>query len=101
MWPIRRRLTASGGALPYTWSIVGGSLPPGLTLSSSSGVITGTPTIVGTFSFTAQVSDAGNPVQTASKSLSITITSVPQVTIWPGTAVPGLDDGQTVRWSWG
>ena len=64
-------LMASGGTLPYTWSIVDGSLPPGLTLSPSSGDITGTPTAVGTFSFTVQVMDAGNPVQTATKSLSL------------------------------
>jgi len=54
-------LTASGGVAPYTWSLASGStLPAGLSLSSS-GVISGTPTTNGSFSFTAQVSDsAGN-----------------------------------------
>ena len=66
-------LSAGGGTLPYTWSITNGSLPPGLTLSSSNGIISGTPIVSGTFSFTAQVSDAGNPQQTVSKPLSITI----------------------------
>ena len=60
-------LSASGGTTPYTWSIVGGSLPPGLTLNTSSGAITGTPTAAGTFNFTAQVSDASSPVQTATR----------------------------------
>ena len=54
-------LTASGGTLPYTWSIISGSLPPGLTLNSTNGVISGTPIDMGVFSFTAKVEDAGNP----------------------------------------
>ena len=37
------RLTAFGGVMPYTWSVAGSSLPPGLTLSSS-GTLSGTPT---------------------------------------------------------
>ena len=86
-------LTAGGGTTPYTWSIISGILPSGLTLNSGSGVISGTPTVSGTFSFTVQVSDAGS--QTATKTLSITITSIPAVlTIWPDTAVPErVDDG--------
>ena len=48
-------------------------MPPGLTLSTNSGVINGTPTTNGSFNFTARVSDTGNPVQTTNKALSITI----------------------------
>lgn len=50
-------LTATGGLPPYTWSVSSGSLPPGLSLSSS-GVISGTPTTAGTFNFTIQVTDS-------------------------------------------
>ncbi len=62
-------LAASGGALPYTWSIATGSLPAGLTLSA--GVISGTPTATGTSSFTVQVADTYGCATT--RSLSITI----------------------------
>ena len=87
-------LTASGGTTPYTWLIASGSIPPGLTLNPDSGAIAGTPTAAGALSFSAQVTDAGNPMQTATKALSITIASVPAAaSIWPGTAVPGLVDG--------
>lgn len=71
-------LQASFGTSPYTWSIVSGSgsLPAGLTLSTS-GLISGTPTTVGTSTFTVQVQDSATPnPATATKSLSITIGQV-------------------------
>ena len=70
-------LTAAGGTAPYnTWTIVGGALPSGLTLDANSGAITGTPTATGIFNFVASVGDSSDPVQTASRSLSITITNI-------------------------
>jgi len=64
-------LAATGGTTPYTWFIVAGSLPAGLTLGTSSGVISGTPTGTGTSNFTVQVTDANS--QTATKGLSIAV----------------------------
>jgi hypothetical protein len=52
------------------------TLPPGLTLSSG-GQIAGTLTAAGTTNFNAQVTDSGNPSQTATQPLSITITAAP------------------------
>lgn len=68
-------LTVSGGATPYTWSIVSGTLPSGLALSSSGGYISGTPAkgSTGTYSFTIQVADNSSPQLTAQKSFTIYI----------------------------
>jgi len=64
-------LAASGGTQPYAWTITLGTLPSGLNLNSSTGVISGTPTASGTSSFTVQVTDANS--QAATQGLSITI----------------------------
>jgi hypothetical protein len=67
-------LAAIGGIPPLKWSLAAGSgpLPTGLTLSAA-GVLSGTPTATGTFSFTVQVVDVGTPQQVATKSFSITV----------------------------
>ena len=49
-------LSAAGGTSPYSWTVIGGTLPTGLALSGT-GVLSGTPTVAGTYSFTAQVTD--------------------------------------------
>ena len=52
------QLIATGGQIPYTWTVVSGSLPPGLVLNAA-GLISGTPDISSTSTtFTAQVRDA-------------------------------------------
>jgi nucleoid-associated protein YgaU len=86
-------LSASGGTPPYTWAITAGSLPSGLSLSSS-GAITGTPSTTGSSSFTVQVTDSTTPTaQTATKALSISVSAPPVQTVtsdnWSGYAVTG------------
>ena len=70
--PYSQSLLPTGGQSPFTWIVVAGSgsLPPGLSLSSS-GVISGTPTSNGSFRFTVQVTDAGGRTATAALSLSM------------------------------
>lgn len=67
-------LVGAGGTLPYTWSVSAGSLPTGLSLNASAGVISGVPTIVGMSNFTIQLTDA-EPVSTQ-KAFTLTITAV-------------------------
>ncbi|HEX8089679.1 MAG TPA: NBR1-Ig-like domain-containing protein [Blastocatellia bacterium] len=55
--PYSQQLNAQGGSLPYQWSVTSGSLPAGLLLNGSTGLISGTPVVGGTFSFTVTVTD--------------------------------------------
>jgi 6-phosphogluconolactonase (cycloisomerase 2 family) len=71
-FPYSASVMAIGGKPPYTFSIAGGSLPTGFALSSS-GVISGTPTIPGTSIFAVRVKDSSNPAQTATVTLSIAV----------------------------
>ena len=50
-------LTVTGGTAPYTFSVSPASLPPGMTLSTD-GILSGTPTAAGTYSFTVTAQDA-------------------------------------------
>ena len=68
--PYRPLLSASGGdCSQVTWRVVGGSLPPGVTLSAA-GLFTGSPAVAGTYSFTAQATNSG---QSDQKGLSIQV----------------------------
>ena len=81
--PYKASLTAIGGAPNYTWSVSAGALPKGLGLKAATGTISGTPTAVGTASFTVQVSDNESPAQTASTVLTIKVARPPP----PGTVI--------------
>jgi hypothetical protein len=62
---------AGGGLPPYVWQVSAGALPPGLSLNASTGLISGTPTGTGTFSFTILVKDTGS--STTARGLQIVI----------------------------
>jgi Putative Ig domain len=69
----RANFFADGGVQPYTWSIVSGQLPPGLTLSKSPPIVlSGTPTTAGTFTFTVAVTDKAGTQATLPSSITIT-----------------------------
>ena len=65
-------LQATGGRAPYTWAVVSGTLPFGLTLNPATGVITGRPTVADTYTFTVQVTD-GTPTSATSGALRIVV----------------------------
>jgi Putative Ig domain len=59
-------LHASGGVPPYIWSVAGGDLPEGISLSSE-GLLSGRPTKPGAFAVTLKIEDSGHPAHSISK----------------------------------
>ena len=65
-------VAASGGFAPYGWSIATGALPAGVSLSPA-GVVSGTPTQSGPFTFTASASDTAAPSQLGSGPITLNV----------------------------
>jgi hypothetical protein len=63
--------TNNGGVAPYTWALKNGVLPTGMLLDVNSGVISGTPTALGDYTFVAQVTDLNGTA--VSKTFTITV----------------------------
>ena len=104
-------LNASGGTLPYKWSLTSGTLPAALLLNSSTGAISGTPSASANgISLTFTVTDSSRPLQSRSVNLSLTISAASiSVSVTPkraGLAItqtlsltPTTSDGGGVNWS--
>ncbi len=80
-------LSTSGGTAPYTYALSSGALPAGLSLSST-GVLSGTPAVAGSFTFVVGVTDAGSfggshayTLSIASPTLAITPPTLPAAAI--------------------
>jgi hypothetical protein len=84
------QLSASGGTSPYTFAPAGGSLPTGLTLSSTTGSITGTPTAGGNFSITVTATDSstGAGPYTGSQNQLLGVQQ-PNIAVTPSTVPAG------------
>ena len=85
-------VAATGGTGARTWSISGGTLPPGLTLSGTTGTIAGTPILpAGTSNFTVRVQDAFGQSDTQDLSITINLLNPPDITT---TSLPAGTVGQ-------
>jgi Putative Ig domain len=87
------------GTAPLTYSVSSGALPAGLSLSASTGAITGTPMgPTGPSAFTIKVTDGNTPAQSATASLSITVNAPPTFTTMSlPTAMEGSAYSQTIQ----
>src|ERR1051326_1925611 len=72
-----QQLETRFGQPPFNWSMVGGSLPAGVNLSSE-GVISGTPTEAGSFTFTVRVADSNNQSSEKTFTLDVLLTLPPR-----------------------
>lgn len=89
------------GSTPMSWGVSVGSLPPGLTISSSTGALSGTPTTAGTYAFTLQ---ATNSAGSGTRNFSITVAIAPAdiVTVFGSTAPAeplSYSDAETGSWN--
>jgi Putative Ig domain/IPT/TIG domain len=87
-------LNATGATPPYGWAITSGSLPPGLSLDGTTGVISGTPTTAGNYYFTVTATDSATPASSVSVSLSISVGPVVS-SVYTNYGLPG--GGQITR----
>ncbi|MGA2261806.1 MAG: kelch repeat-containing protein, partial [Acidobacteriota bacterium] len=86
-------LLAAGGPSPFTWSVVAGTLPTGLSLDPNTGIISGSPTAPGNYTFTVQVTDAASNVSTRSMIIAVSgvVASTPRLSLLgqPTNTLPG------------
>lgn len=81
--PFNGVVSASGGTEPYSFVLLAGSLPPGLSLNAN-GTLSGTPTAVGTFAFSVKATDSKGATGTGNFSLTISSASPVTVTLAGG-----------------
>ena len=81
-------ITASGGTAPYTFAVIGGTLPAGLTLTTA-GVLSGTPTVAGPSTFTIRGTDANGCPGVITYTIAIAAATCPVITLAPPTLPAG------------
>src|SRR5215813_11975045 len=102
--PYQQSLVASGGVIPYAWSLVGGSLPDGLVMTTD-GYIWGRPGNTGDFTFTARLSDAASHTLQSDFTITIGLGSPPTdgarfvSETMPAVVDPGQTFNVTMVWN--
>ena len=96
---VRQPLTATGGRAPYAFKLASGTLPAGLTLDSA-GVLAGTPTLRGPYSFSVRITDAAGASLDKSYSGTVTASSL-SIAPARATATQGVPFSQAVAGSGG
>ena len=89
-------LAATGGTPPYTWSVPPNTLPAGLQLNGSTGVISGTPGAGGVFPVLFSATDVNGLAGTKTIPITINLPSTPATSVTVGTTtqpVVGLTTG--------
>ena len=92
-------MVETGGTSPYTWTVTPATLPAGLSLNSSTGVISGMPTGGGSGQFTFKVTDAAGE-SASSPAITFTVAAPPALTVTTATlpaAVMGTAYSQTLQ----
>jgi Zn-dependent metalloprotease len=89
-------LSASGGTSPYTWSATG--LPPGITIGSTTGTVSGTPTTAGTYNVTATATGSGGS-GSGSTSFTFTIGGTGGGCSGQKLGNPGFETGTAAPWT--
>jgi len=89
-------LSVGGGRPPYAFSIDSGALPPGLNIGAKTGLISGTPTAAGSYTFSVRVYDANVATTLRSLTLVIVESSAPLIDLFlPSSArTPGANGAQ-------
>ncbi len=72
-----RAFSGRGGSPPYTWTIAGGTPPPGISLNRETGALSGTPTTIGTFDFVVRITDANANQFDGAFFIAVTATGLP------------------------
>jgi len=88
--PYSGTLAAAGGTAPYSWAVTSGSLPAGISLDGATGALSGTPSALGTATFTVTVTDGGGVRATRQLTLEV----LPDELLIVTDALPGGEQGR-------
>ena len=95
------QLLVINGAPPFTFAIISGGLPAGITLNTSSGLISGTPTTAGSYPYEAQVTDSLGNMATANCIITIPNSGLSSGAMASCGCLPSVEVTRDIDADWG